>query len=551
MSTPFDFANFGNMFGGMQGGTPTGLDALLSEDQRKLMGRNATLAAAAALLQASGRSTTPIGLGQALGSALQAGQQGYTQARAGSVQDLLLNQKLQEAKREEEFNKLIRDQLYPKADAGVVPQTPGLISAIGAPPETAGPFGPTLARQALIPPPDMTAAQPTAASDGNIFTNLNPQQKAIVAFNPKAMLPKVFEESLKTDSFKTMTQEQKVAMGLNPQSVYQINTRTGEPKLVQGADSFKTMTKDEIVAMGLDPRAVYQKNTITGKTELIKPYEGFLGGGLQGGAYDTLLNEDPSSAKYALAFRALSVPVPVEKVQADGSIKTVYEQPMPIPASFARPTYAGKLPAKVAGASMPAGAPMPAPAAVGAPVRPPAAVSAPVETQLGGMPGTGAKSTPYAPTSAQIGDAKKQVLTIDKLLGSLDALEKNVKQEGMQIGGMGKAGGTQEALFQDTILQLKELQNLGVLNGPDERILLQQLANPTQLSAYIKGYGGPDYVLSKITELKNKANRELSMINRQFPMPVTNRPATPAAPQLYTPPAYLNNILKLYPGTGG
>jgi hypothetical protein len=90
------------MFGGMQGGTPTGLDALLSEDQRKLMGRNAALSAAAALLQASGRSTTPIGLGQALGSALQAGQQGYQQARAGSVQDLVLNQKLEEAKTDRE-----------------------------------------------------------------------------------------------------------------------------------------------------------------------------------------------------------------------------------------------------------------------------------------------------------------------------------------------------------------------------------------------------------------------------------------------------------------
>jgi hypothetical protein len=104
MSTPFDFANFGNMFGGMQGGTPTGLDALLSEDQRKLMGRNATLAAAAALLQAGGRSTTPINLGQALGSALQAGQQGYQQARAGSVQDLMVGEKLKEAQDERQRN---------------------------------------------------------------------------------------------------------------------------------------------------------------------------------------------------------------------------------------------------------------------------------------------------------------------------------------------------------------------------------------------------------------------------------------------------------------
>jgi hypothetical protein len=104
MATPFDFANFGNMFGGGMGGTPTGLDALLSEDQRKLMGRNATLAAAAALLQAGGRSTTPIGLGQALGSALQAGQQGYQQARAGSLQDLMVGEKLKEAQDERQRN---------------------------------------------------------------------------------------------------------------------------------------------------------------------------------------------------------------------------------------------------------------------------------------------------------------------------------------------------------------------------------------------------------------------------------------------------------------
>ena len=104
MSTPFDFANFGNMFGGMQGGTPTGLDALFNEDQRKLMNRNAALSAAAALLQASGRSTTPIGLGQALGSALQAGQQGYQQARTGSVQDLMVGEKLKEAQDERQRN---------------------------------------------------------------------------------------------------------------------------------------------------------------------------------------------------------------------------------------------------------------------------------------------------------------------------------------------------------------------------------------------------------------------------------------------------------------
>jgi len=148
MSTPFDFANFGSMFGGGMGGTPTGLDALFNEDQRKLMNRNAALSAAAALLQASGRSTTPIGLGQALGSALQAGQQGYTQARAGSVQDLVMGEKLKEAQTARDFQKQI---------AGVFTETPPMLSpeqqALMAPNMQLGPTNARAELAANIPPP--------------------------------------------------------------------------------------------------------------------------------------------------------------------------------------------------------------------------------------------------------------------------------------------------------------------------------------------------------------------------------------------------------------
>ena len=150
MATPFDFANFGSMFGGGMGGTPSGLDALLTEDQRKLMNRNAALSAAAALLQASGRSATPIGLGQALGSALQAGQQGYQQARAGSVQDLLMNQKLEEAKRAEQLRKQIADVLT------TAPQPLNTAQAALAVPGM--PLGPTIQRAELMD----SMPQPTA-----------------------------------------------------------------------------------------------------------------------------------------------------------------------------------------------------------------------------------------------------------------------------------------------------------------------------------------------------------------------------------------------------
>ena len=155
MATQFDFASLGNLFGG--GGVPTGLDALLTEDQRKLLGRNAALSAAGALLQASGRSAVPISMGQALGSALQAGQQGYQQARAGSLQDLLVGQKLTEAQRaakaEADFDKLFQ------APQGAAPMQPLTGVAV---------------------PPIERFIQETTPAPVNPLANLNPQQMALV-----------------------------------------------------------------------------------------------------------------------------------------------------------------------------------------------------------------------------------------------------------------------------------------------------------------------------------------------------------------------------------
>jgi hypothetical protein len=146
MATQFDFASLGNMFGG--GGVPTGLDALLTEDQRKLLGRNAALSAAGALLQASGRSAVPISMGQALGSALQAGQQGYQQARASSFQDLILGGKLKEMQTAQDLQKQVAGILA-KPTTALSPE----MQALAAPGMQAGP---TVARAELaanIPQP--------------------------------------------------------------------------------------------------------------------------------------------------------------------------------------------------------------------------------------------------------------------------------------------------------------------------------------------------------------------------------------------------------------
>jgi hypothetical protein len=161
MATQFDFASLGNLFGG--GGVPTGLDALLTEDQRKLLGRNAALSAAGALLQASGRSAVPISMGQALGSALQAGQQGYQQARAGSLQDLLLGGKLKEMQTAQNLQTQL-GSIFTKPTTPLSPEQ----QALAMPGMQAGP---TMARAELaanIQPPsdaEIKAAQYQRAAD--------------------------------------------------------------------------------------------------------------------------------------------------------------------------------------------------------------------------------------------------------------------------------------------------------------------------------------------------------------------------------------------------
>jgi hypothetical protein len=99
-------------FGGLLfGGGGTGLEDYLSADQQSGIRNQALLQAAAALLSAGGPSERPVSLGQALGGALQAGSEGYQKAQQGAIQNLLTGQKLQEAKRAMELQRLTAQTL--------------------------------------------------------------------------------------------------------------------------------------------------------------------------------------------------------------------------------------------------------------------------------------------------------------------------------------------------------------------------------------------------------------------------------------------------------
>jgi hypothetical protein len=114
----------GNVFGGGGGNY---LDEYLTEDQRRMMQRNAMLSASAALLKAGGESTRRIGIGEALGGAFEAGQAGYEKAQTGALTQMALKQKLGEAANLKKMRDLIPTLFsQPPATAAVPTTDPGV-----------------------------------------------------------------------------------------------------------------------------------------------------------------------------------------------------------------------------------------------------------------------------------------------------------------------------------------------------------------------------------------------------------------------------------------
>jgi hypothetical protein len=154
----------GLLFGGMDGG----LNEYLTDAQRQAMQRQAMLSAAAALLKSSGRSTTPVSLGQALGQGLEAGAAGYQQAQQGALAQLMTKQKLDEAKRAQQAQLAYQNLLtgQPTVGAEITPEQ--AISMQGMP------AGPTVQRAAMIGQQLPAGQMPTGGAV------LSPQMRALL-----------------------------------------------------------------------------------------------------------------------------------------------------------------------------------------------------------------------------------------------------------------------------------------------------------------------------------------------------------------------------------
>ena len=143
----------GSAFGG---GGGNALDEYLTPEQRAAMQRNAMLAASAALLKAGGESTRRIGIGEALGGAFEAGQAGYEKAQTGALTQMALKQKMDEAKKAKDLQRMVGGVFAPQA------ATPGAAPMPMPEVDTGVPPLPTSAGAAM--PPAQAAARPMNAN---------------------------------------------------------------------------------------------------------------------------------------------------------------------------------------------------------------------------------------------------------------------------------------------------------------------------------------------------------------------------------------------------
>jgi hypothetical protein len=216
----------GNLFGG---GGDSELEKLLTAKQKEQLGLQSTLAAAAALLQAGGRSPQRIGLGQALGSALQAGQGAYEKGMTGAFGNLVTAAKLKEMQREANRQTAFTNLFSNATPTGLTPAQ----ASLAAPVQTAGRVGPTPDRAAL-----MTAAP--APQQGGPFSFLNQTQRALLSgMKPEQGLPEILKMSQAAEEYGPPT-----PVVMNGKTVMVQYNKQGQPRIAQGAMPYEAQSPD-------------------------------------------------------------------------------------------------------------------------------------------------------------------------------------------------------------------------------------------------------------------------------------------------------------------
>lgn len=237
--------NLDGLLGTMFGSADSELEKLLSAKQKEQLGLQSTLSAAAALLKAGGRSPQRIGLGQALGSALEAGQGAYEKGTTGAINQMMLGEKLKEMQRLNQYQRAL------VGGGAEGTQTPAM-QALAAP---GMPVGPTVARGAI-----MDQIKPLSAED-----------KRFEDYIRKADIATQYGRIDDADKYLNMAYKIKPQAEVVGQP-FEVTDATGKPLMVQQFKSGKIQTlegfgpKRDVVLQNLNNRVIaVDKSKLTGK----------------------------------------------------------------------------------------------------------------------------------------------------------------------------------------------------------------------------------------------------------------------------------------------
>lgn len=278
----------------------------------------------------------------------------------------------------------------------------------------------------------------------------------------------------------------------------------------------------------LDDHTLY--DPASGETKSVSVGGGpptFEGTGLDAQAWNILQRADPTSKEYATAYAIISQPK-TQLVQTPDGLVPV-QVPPTLPAWLQAPPGGGVPAAQVAPGSSPTPA-TPAPTAV----TPSASTSPAAPTSGAVIPGT------MKPTETQRNRVSSVNQAFDAINGELDRYAKLVDDNGIEMLP-GKSKDNLNTVRQGIMLQMKELFNLGVLNGPDLQLMENMIYDPvidpskdggvmnipSQLYSAVAG-DAPDRAANSVKELKRMLEGIKSSVDKTTAEPSAPGPA-PAA----------------------
>lgn len=232
---------------------------------------------------------------------------------------------------------------------------------------------------------------------------------------------------------------------------------------------------------------------------------GLYGTSVEGVSYNTLLKGNDGSADaearratpaYAVAYREAFAPKTVMQTVQDPVTGVTKQVPVEIkpaapPPNILPPIYGYDGTAKTA-----------------------ATTAAPPTTGTSGN----VTSAPTALTPTLFKEYDDKVNQANLFNTSLETLKADIKQNGLQIGGLGAAGFRQQTLYEDSLTKLRIADQLGVLNKEDLPRLQKKLPPPDQISTFIKGGGSIDALIGAIEAVQESNNSGINYYtNKMYP----------------------------------